>query len=144
MQCTGGLTADAQVPGACPEGRRATFPQGALRSARRYNSRQGHLMFSSLPALLRLCFSICVSLPGLLCLRFFIGSTGLHFSPQRCGEADLPSRHTLSLSLSLYSADTIFSKLVCFTSDCCRCFQLFRGPLFSFSGGTDPRIPPPF
>ena len=124
--------------------RRATFPQGALRSARRYNSWQGHLMFFSLPALLRLHFSVCASPSALLCLCFFIGSTGLHFSSQHCGEANPPSRHTLSLSLSLYSADTIFSKLVCFTSDCCCCFQLFQGPLLSFSRGADPRIPPPF
>ena len=41
--------------------RAATFPQGALRSARRYNSWQGHLMLSSLPALLRLRFSACAS-----------------------------------------------------------------------------------
>ena len=46
-------------------------------------------------------------------------------------------------------SDTIFSKLVCFSSDCCRCFfKLFflvRGPLFSFSGGVDfaKKIPPP-
>ena len=50
--------------------RAATFPQGALRSARRYNSRQGHLMLSSLPALLRLRFSACAASLALLCLRF--------------------------------------------------------------------------
>ena len=38
-------------------------------------------------------------------------------------------------------SDTIFSKLVCFSSDHCRCFLLFWGPLFPFPGAQILRNP---
>ncbi|XP_048786341.1 uncharacterized protein LOC125686417 isoform X3 [Lagopus muta] len=56
--------------GTCPEEKKNYIPQGALQSERRYNSWKGHLMRSSLSALL---LSPC-------CI------TGLHISPQRYGE----------------------------------------------------------
>ena len=98
-----GLTADAQVLGACLEEEKNYISSGGFAVSEEIEllARSPDALFfasASLLALLRLRFSICVSLPALLCLHFFISSTGLHFSSQHCGEADPPSRHTLSLS----------------------------------------------